>query len=247
MQLIDYITVLRRRWWVILLVAFVAAASAYAFSKLQTPIFRSEATYLVQSNRFDAGLAMQLQSTMNSYKAMALAPIQLEKISNDLKLDRSADWLLRRVYIQPQVDTSLMVIQADYPDPAQAQAIANAVGDNLVALVAERNRGVEGTDRINVLVNQPARPAFLFRPQTRINVAAGGVLGLILGLLLAFVLEALDNTLKSTRDVERFAGLTVLGAIPTVAGDRRASDDGRRPAGETPGERNERSVRPRRT
>jgi capsular polysaccharide biosynthesis protein len=190
---------------------------------------------------------MQLQSTMNSYKAMALAPIQLEKISNDLKLDRSADWLLRRVYIQPQVDTSLMVIQADYPDPAQAQAIANAVGDNLVALVAERNRGVEGTDRINVLVNQPARPAFLFRPQTRINVAAGGVLGLILGLLLAFVLEALDNTLKSTRDVERFAGLTVLGAIPTVAGDRRASDDGRRPAGETPGERNERSVRPRRT
>ncbi len=49
-----------------------------------------------------------------------------------------------------------------------------------------------------------------------VTVPAGGLLGLILGLLLAFVLEALDNSLKSPADVERFVGLTTLGAIPTV-------------------------------
>ena len=42
------------------------------------------------------------------------------------------------------------------------------------------------------------------------------MLGLILGLLLAFALEALDDSLKSPADVERFVGLTTLGAIPTV-------------------------------
>jgi capsular polysaccharide biosynthesis protein len=47
-------------------------------------------------------------------------------------------------------------------------------------------------------------------------VLAGALLGLVLGILLAYVLEYLDDTLKNTGDVERFVGLTTLGAIPTV-------------------------------
>jgi capsular polysaccharide biosynthesis protein len=45
---------------------------------------------------------------------------------------------------------------------------------------------------------------------------AGAILGLVLGVLLAFVLEYLDDTLKSSGDVERFTGLTTLGVIPTA-------------------------------
>jgi capsular polysaccharide biosynthesis protein len=54
------------------------------------------------------------------------------------------------------------------------------------------------------------------QPNTRVNVLAGAILGLIVGLLLAFVLEYLDDTLKSSADVERFVGLTTLGAIPVA-------------------------------
>jgi capsular polysaccharide biosynthesis protein len=217
MQLADYIIVLRRRWWVIMLVAAAAAAGAYIFSKLQTPVWRSEASYLVVPNRADQGLSILLQNSMDSYRVMALAPTQLEQISQQLKLDRNADWMLKYVRIQAQTDTRLMIVQADYPeDPAIAQRLADAVGNNMVALVSSLNQSIEGTDRINLRVNQPARAAIRWRPQTQINVLAGGMLGLILGLLLAFALEALDDSLKSASDVERFVGLTTLGAIPTV-------------------------------
>ena len=216
MQLADYANVLRRYWWVILLTAAAAVVGAYGFSKLQERLYRSEASYLVVPNRNDNGLSIVLQNNMNSYKSMALAPVQLEKISAQLKLDRSADWLLKHVAIQPRLDDRLMLVQADYPDPAVAPQLANAIGDNMVALVSSLNSSIEGTDKINMRVNQPARPPYLYRPQTKINVLAGGVLGLILGLLLAFVLEALDNSLKSPADVERFVGLTTLGVIPTV-------------------------------
>lgn len=217
MQLADYLTVLRRRWWVILLVPIVAAGSAFAFSRWQrdnAPVYRSEASYLVIPNRLDNGLNIVLRDRMNSYRAIALAPVQLEKISAELALDRSADWLLERVAIQPKPEESMITVQVDYPDPAVAPRLANAIGDNLVALVAARNSSIEGTDRINVVQNQPARPAVLYRPQTRINVLAGAFLGLILGLLLAFLLEALDDTLKTPADVERYVKLTTLGAIP---------------------------------
>lgn len=223
MQLIDYVTIIRRRWWIILLVGLVAAISAYLFTRVQERVYRSEASYLVQPNRLDNGLLIVLRDRMNSYKSVALAPIQLEKISADLKLDRSADWLLnKRVAIQARPEEQLMVIQVDYPDPDVAPRLANAIGDNMVALVNAQNSAIEGTDRINILVNQPARPAVLYWPQTRVIVPAGLLLGLVLGLILAFVIEALDDTLKTPADVERFAGLPILGAIPD-GGERAAS------------------------
>ena len=54
-------------------------------------------------------------------------------------------------------------------------------------------------------------------PRAAVTVPAGGLLGLILGLRLAVVWETFDKSLKSPADIERFVGLTTLGAIPTVS------------------------------
>lgn len=221
MQLSDYIAILRRRWWIIALVTLFAALSAYGFTKWQArvaPVYRSEASYLVEPNRYDNGLLIVLRDRMNNFRSAALAPIQLEKISAELQLDRSADWLLdKHVAIQARPEEQLMVVQVDYPDPEVAPRLANAIGENMVALVNARNNSIEGTDRINVRVNQPARPAYLQWPRARVLVPAGIMLGVVLGLILAFVVEALDDTLKSSADVERYVGLPMLGAIPPAA------------------------------
>jgi capsular polysaccharide biosynthesis protein len=232
MQLIDYVNIIRRRWWVILLAGLIAAASSYAFTRFQERVYRSEASYQVIPSRYDNGLLIVLRDRMNSFKSIALAPIQLEKVSADLKLDRSADWLLnKRVAIQARPEEQLIVIQVDYPDADIAPRLANAIGDNMVGLVNAQNNSIEGTDRINLRVNQPARPAVLNWPQTRVIVPAGALLGLVLGVILAFVLEALDDTLKTPADVERFAELPTLGAIPD-GGERGSgrTERGRQPA-----------------
>lgn len=222
MILSDYVNVIRRWWWVIVLTAAVAAASGYAFGKLQFymggALYRSEATYQVVANQLDNGLYTVLQTKMNSYRNLALAPKELDKISRDLKLDRDADWLLNRhVAIQAQPDEQKMIIQVTYPDPNVAPKLADAIGTNMVGLVAAQNASLEGSSRINVVELQSARsPTLYWPPRAAVTVPAGALLGLILGLVLAFVLEALDNSLKSPADIERFVGLTTLGSIPTV-------------------------------
>ncbi len=45
-------------------------------------------------------------------------------------------------------------------------------------------------------------------------MAIAGVLGLMLGMFLVFLLEYLDNTIKTPEDVERYLGLPVIGTIP---------------------------------
>jgi capsular polysaccharide biosynthesis protein len=229
MQLSDYALVLRRRWWVIVLTILAAAVSAYIFSKLQTPVFRSEATYGLTPSRFDNGLSIVLQNSMNSIRDAALARPQLQQISNQLQIDRDPDWLLKYVTIQPRPDSWQMIVQVDYPqDPAMAQNLANAICQYMLAIVAEKNKlACDSTDRILMSEQNPAQPAYRYKPQTKINVAAGAFLGLVLGVLLAFLLEALDNTLKSRADIERYVGLTVLGSIPTVDHDQRAQGQSR--------------------
>lgn len=230
MRLSEYIRIIRRRIWVIVLAMMVTAVAAYVFSKLQEPLYRSEASYLVVPNRNDNGLSIVLTNNMNSYKQLALARPQIEKISAQLQLDRSPEWLLEHISIQANADDRKMIVQVDYPDIDMAPRLANAVGENMAALVSSLNDGLEGTDKINMRITTPATPPQLYRPQTRINVLAGAFLGLIIGLLLAFVLDAIDDTLKNTEDVERHVGLTILGAIPatTATSERRSTT--RKPA-----------------
>ncbi|GEP44248.1 polysaccharide biosynthesis tyrosine autokinase [Brevifollis gellanilyticus] len=56
------------------------------------------------------------------------------------------------------------------------------------------------------------------KPNISLNLALGGVLGLMFGLGLAFFLEYMDTTVKSLDDVERFLGVPVLAVVPKNVG-----------------------------
>jgi capsular polysaccharide biosynthesis protein len=215
MELRDYISVLLKRWWVIGLTALTAAVVAYGVSKLLPQTFRSQAVYLALANQADNGLNIVLRNSMNSYRELVLQPSVLDQISQGLSLDVSGEAWMADVNIQPRPDEQKIVIEVDAADLAQSQAMANAVGERMVAEVNRINASLEGTARINVTRIQEAR-LLSISPNTRVNVLAGAILGLIIGLLLAYILEYIDDTLKSSGDVERFVGLTTLGAIPVV-------------------------------
>jgi capsular polysaccharide biosynthesis protein len=152
---------------------------------------------------------------MNIYRELVIQPDVLQDISQQLQLDMSGEQLLADVRMQPRPDEQKVVIEVDHRFLDQALTLAGAVGQRLEVEVTRLNDNLDGTDRINVrLIQQPRMIGV--QPNTRINMMAGAILGLVIGVLLAFVLEYLDDTLKSSADVERFVGLTTLGAIPTV-------------------------------
>lgn len=215
MQLRDYIDVLIKRWWVIALTLVAATVAAYGVSKLLPQTHRVQAVYLALANQADNGLNIVLRNSMNSYRELVLQPDVLDQISQGLGLDIPGERWMADVNIQPRPDEQKIVIEVDAPRLDQAQSMADAVGERMIAEVNRINASLEGTARINVQRLQQAR-LISIQPNTRINVLAGAILGLVVGVLLAFVLEYLDDTLKSSSDVERFVGLTTLGAIPLV-------------------------------
>jgi capsular polysaccharide biosynthesis protein len=215
MTLRDYVTVLLKRWWVIGLTVLAAAVAAYGVSRMLPREYRAQAVYLALANQADNGLNIVLRNSMNSYRELVQQPGVLDEISQQLALDVSGERLMGDVAIQPRPDEQKIVIEVDRPDQAQAEALANAVGDRMIGEVNRINASLEGTARINVERIQAARLVSI-SPNTRINVLAGAILGAVIGVLLAYLLEFLDDTLKTSGDVERFVGLTTLGAIPTA-------------------------------
>jgi len=87
----------------------------------------------------------------------------------------------------------------------------------------EREKEVAGAAAAttnNISVVDPARvPHLPVKPVPAINVIMGGSLGLLLGFALAFGLEQLDQSIKTSDDVESKLGLPMLGAIPKLAED----------------------------
>jgi polysaccharide biosynthesis transport protein len=60
-------------------------------------------------------------------------------------------------------------------------------------------------------------------PKKLLNLAIGSVMGLLLGIGTALLLEALDNSVKTVKEVQAIFDLTVLGTIPQLDGEKKVS------------------------
>ena len=76
---------------------------------------------------------------------------------------------------------------------------------------------LQPTDRIEITELDKPLPGVLYFPKTKQYVLAAGILGLVIGAVLAFLLEYLDDTLKTPEDVERFVNLPLIGSIPIAS------------------------------
>ncbi len=69
----------------------------------------------------------------------------------------------------------------------------------------------------NVQIVDPAvTPKMPIKPNKKKNLALGFILGLMLGVGLAFLLDYMDQTLKTTEDIREKLGLNVFGIIPRI-------------------------------
>ncbi len=72
-----------------------------------------------------------------------------------------------------------------------------------------------GTNNISVIDNAMV-PNKKFKPSLTKNLAIAVAIGLFGGILLAFLFETLDDTMKSSDEVEKRVGAPVLGVVPLV-------------------------------
>lgn len=224
MQVREYMRVLLRRGWVLLLLAAVGAAGAFGFSRLQTPIYRSTITLSALPTRPDYGQGLASKDLVRNYGLQIVTTRLLQQVINQLQLDISPETLKSRVNVS--ADEADLLINVEVKDPVMENAprVAQALADAFVVKHRLDNVDIDQRDRILVDIHDGPTPVEKFSPKTTINTLAGGLLGAIVGFFAIFLLEYLESAnLRSAEDVERVLGVTVLGAIPPfTAGKKQA-------------------------
>ncbi len=218
MDLRDYLKVLQKRWWIIVLVAAIAAGSAYGFSKLQDTIYRSSIKLSIEPARSsDYGQTLAIKNVLRNYSDQLTTRKMAQRVIDTLQLDIKPEALLGRLAVDPDEANYTIQIEARDRNGGVAQRVAQTYAELFVNQRQIANQERDQTDRILVSILDDAGAPEVYSPKTSVNVLAGGVLGGLLGLIILFVLEWLESdVVRSNEDVERYVGVPVIGAIPTI-------------------------------
>lgn len=215
----ELFTVLRKGKWIIigLLILSMVLGGIFSFLILDKE-YETFTTLMVgkpQDYQSDKTLEyndlMLNQKLVSTYGELIKTRAVSDKVIENLNLQISYGEFASKVSVSLVQNTEIIKIQVTDNNPTLAAAIANETAEVFMDTVKEVMR-VE-----NVQVIDPAQvPTGPVSPRPMLNIAIAGLVGLIIGVLIVFLKDYLDNSIKTQEDVEKYLGLPVLGNIPLV-------------------------------
>jgi capsular polysaccharide biosynthesis protein len=215
----ELMETLKKRMQLILLITLTAVIVSGGVSFfLLTPVYQSSTQLLVNQSKSDqpAYNIGEIQTNLqliNTYNVIMKSPAILEKVAADLKLDLTAAQLNEKITVASEKDSQVINLSVQDTDPKKAAAIANKTAEVFQNEIVK----IMNVDNVSVLakaeVGEDTSP---IKPKPLLNIAIAMVVGLMAGVGLAFLLEFLDNTVKTEQEVEKLLGLPVLGSIARI-------------------------------
>ena len=212
--------VIKRRFWIIILMAALFTGVALGMSLLQTPQYQSSITVLV-GQKEDTATPYSLGSDVQGLQQLTLT---LAKAANSRPLAETVierqdltispqEFLQERLNVEPVTDTQFIQIDYTDPDPERAQLVANTIGEVFSEQIAEVS---SDTSAITATVWEPAVvPDQPVSPDPIRNGLLALGLGLLAGLALVYLLDYFDDSWRSPEEVEQVSGLPTYGVVPT--------------------------------
>jgi capsular polysaccharide biosynthesis protein len=206
-----------RRLWLISLVAVVAVVAAVGFTLTQTPMYEANIKVLIgqaqseSSDNLMADVGGLQQITMTMTEAVSTRPVA-EATIRKLGLSMTPGDLLARLEVEQVASTQFIEVSYKDPDPQRAQRIVNAVGDVFSDQVSEVSPSASSITA--TVWERAVVPSSPVSPDLLLNVLLALVVGVMLGVGLAFLLEYLDDSWGSPEEAEQVSGVPTFGVIP---------------------------------
>lgn len=214
MALTDYLRIIVRRGWIMIVLALLTGGAAFLLSRGQTPVYRSTQVVLIQASRADLGLAEASVRLVTPLTVYLNSRERASEIIEKLSLDMTPDQLLGNSFFAADQLRFTVQIDVDNTDGELANQIAREWGQLLVDFRNEVNQRSRREDRVDaVLVDYPRYTQQSPRPT--ISLAIGAILGLVLGAVIVFVLEYLESgIIRHAQDLTRNGEIPLIASIP---------------------------------
>jgi receptor protein-tyrosine kinase len=222
MDLRSYLHIVRRRWMMILGCLLVAIAAAALVTARATPQYAGTAQLFVSTPGSDlSGVDVYQGSLFSAQRVASYADLVkgnalAQQVVDKLDLEETASELSGQISSRVVTDTVLLNVTVTDPSPARAQRLANAVAKQFTIYVAQLETSTAGgaSPIKATVVDKSGLPASPVSPKPVRNIGLAALLGLLVGLGVAFLRESLDTTVKSGQDIVGATGGAMLGHVP---------------------------------
>ncbi len=215
-DLLEIMGLLLSRWLLILLVGITTALIGFAISFFViAPTYESTTKIYILNKNESQNVTysdMQLGTQLTKdYSELINSRYVLEEVIQKLRLNLDYQGLKEKVSVSSPTDTRIVAITVTDKDPVEAMNIANAIRES----ASNHIGNVMDIDAVNVVesANMPTKKA---GPSYLKWTVIAGMLGVLLVCAMVLIKYLLDDTIKTSEDVERYLGLSTLAIIPII-------------------------------
>lgn len=221
MELRDLLTVLRSRWIVIVASTLIGGLLALALSLITTPVYEAKVQLYTTAAAGDSAAAayqgsLGAQQKVQSYAQLVKSRDIAQQVIDKTGIGMSSAEVVESISASADNKTVLLTVTARDAAPEQALRLAEGYGAVLPDVINRLETPDGGGDSLAKLtvVNPPTLPISPESPKIVQNIVVGLVLGMLVGVGIALMFNAMDRRVKSQEQIEKLSSAPVVGSIP---------------------------------
>lgn len=213
-EMFDYF--LGRVSWIIIAVALAVAVGNVYTMFTRVPMYRSTTTLVLVSENKDSASYNTSEQQLNknlvgTYSEIIKSRTILNAVIKNLDLDYSYTTLQNRITVSSVNNTEIIRIAVADSDPKVATKIANEIAK---VFVSEINKFYK-LNNVSVL-DRAENNSVPYNVNYLKDNAIYIMIGLVLSCGIIFIFFYFDTTIKTSEEIEKKLGLTVVGIVPKV-------------------------------
>ncbi|WP_339317374.1 Wzz/FepE/Etk N-terminal domain-containing protein [Paenibacillus sp. FSL R10-2734] len=218
--ILDYINLIKKRFWLIMVFVLISCATTYYVSKnFVVPVYSASGQLLVNNivNTPESNKLNDLSFSLNlieSFKEIIKSPtIMKSVIENHPEFGLTSEELSQKLEIKSSEKSQVINLSVQDESYTKAAGIVNAVSQTFI-------RDLPSLMKVdNVTFLTPADPTDVPEPSNggfAMNLVISFVVSLMAALGIILLMETLNGTLRSEKEAELDLGLPVIATIATI-------------------------------
>lgn len=216
-RLDELFEALKKRWLMIISITLIATIISAVFSFfIIKPQYEASTKVFIgkdegENQSYSQNDVLMYQKLMKTYSEAIKTKDLISRSLKGTSLKLEPADVLENLTVVTVTDTQILQIKYKSTNPQEAKAVIEGISEEFIK--TSKELVPNGNIQIIESVELPEKPV---SPNKKMNIAIAFLLGLMVGVGLAFLLEFLDNTFKNKDQLERELDIPVIGSIPSV-------------------------------
>lgn len=219
-SLVELFEILKKRLSMIISLSLIGLILAAIFTFfIATPQYSATTQLLVNQTTGNAeGIQLNDINTnvqmINTYRDIIKGPVILDEVAETLDLGSSVGQLASQIEIVTQDNSQVFSLNVINENPYTASDIANTTA----SIFQDEVGNIMNVENVTI-ISEAVPSANPVSPNNVLNLIIGLLLGAMLGVGAAFLLEFMDKSVKDERFITETLGWSTLGSVSEMTDD----------------------------